>query len=96
CDYRNYAVHIHLMLDSPRISNVKAQISLFGVKLLNVPIDEPWGAGIYINEISYYIEEIQTQYSLFDLRILLNSGDEILVTANNLYYTEESNLEDKS
>ncbi len=92
CDYRSYAVYIYLKLDSPSKSNVKARISLFGVKLLNVPINEPWGAGIYINEVTCDTKEAQIEDSLFNLKVLLNSGDEILVIAKDLIYFEELNM----
>lgn len=71
CDYRSYSVYIYLRLDTPKKSNVKARISLFGVKLLNIPIDEPWGVGIYINEVTCDTKEMQIENSLFNLKLLL-------------------------
>lgn len=88
CDYKNYAVHIYLSLDSPRKKNIKAQLSLFGVKLLNIPIDEPWGVGKYLNEVTGDMKEPQNINLLFNLKVLLNSGDEILVIAKELVYNE--------
>jgi hypothetical protein len=89
CDYQNYEVHIHLRLDSPGKKDINAQLSLFGVKLLNIPIDEPWGVGKYLNEVTGDAKEPRDENLLFNLKVLLNSGDEILVIAKGLLYKEE-------
>ncbi len=89
CDYSNYVVKIKLKLDSPGKKNIETEMILLGVKLLNVPIDEPWGTGKYINEVTCCSKKTNSENCLFDLKIRLNSGDEILVTAKDLVYHEK-------
>lgn len=55
------------------------------VKHVNIPINEPWGGGIYVSDVKVHNQGSKTKSpSTFETVILLNSGDEIRITASEL------------
>ena len=86
CDYDKHIVIVPILLDSPKYKNVEAKFLFLGVKKVSVDIYEPWGAGVYVNEVSVN-EDIQAgKNKTFSTRILLNSGDCIFIESERIEY----------
>ncbi len=79
CNYDQHKVIINFFLENSNYLNKKVDMYFIDVDKLEVNILEPWGAGMYVNEI--LIEEKDN----LKTKILLNSGDEILVSSKNIY-----------
>ena len=63
------------------------------VYYLIVEGNEPWGEGIYVHEMKKIAEEKDTQLAsadreMFGIYILMNSGDKIILYANELEFQE--------
>jgi len=78
-DYSNHTVLIPLKLPNAGHVTEKTSMLFHNVKSICVNIDEKWGPGIYIYEITIAneISEKNNKGQFFNFTILLNSGDEI-------------------
>ncbi len=82
CDYDNHVVTIPLSEKAPPYL-----FNFFGVKHLSVSIDEPWGEGVYVSDI-YFDTEINKE-GVFNMVLLINSGDKIEVTCTDFEFEQK-------
>jgi hypothetical protein len=83
CNYYDHFVQIPVVL-----SKTRRELFFDEVRFMDVSLYEPWGAGMYINEITVKSESdmllkyAQNDDSKLHFYILLNSGDSINVIAS--------------
>jgi len=97
CDYDMHRIEIPLKLCN-FYNNCKKEVLLIfeDVHYIDVSFYEPWGAGIYINEVKINdgsgiinrLDEYKSNKECFCLSILLNSGDKINILASRVIYLE--------
>ncbi|MCG8538611.1 MAG: hypothetical protein MJA82_01565 [Clostridia bacterium] len=88
CDYANHEVWIPIELDSPKKRNIKAIMRFNYVKMFSMKILEPWGAGMYVNEVKYKrFKEVNSEIC-FEVTIILNSGDVLKIASEQIEYNE--------
>jgi len=78
-DYANHKIQIPLK--HPKTSDVS--ISFNNVKSLSLNIDEEWGPGIYVYEITANIND-NNEGQFLNISILLNSGDVIRIICESI------------
>lgn len=95
CNYREHLVELPIVLHSPKKMNVNAKLVFESVVYFDICIVEPWGEGIYINEVKFidnysaidkYQEFIDDKH--FNLVFILNSGDQIHIVSKKILYSE--------
>lgn len=92
CNYYDHVVRIPILK-----SKLIKELIFREVMSIDISILEPWGAGMYIHEFSVKEDKQKiTNYEKSDIKglhfnILLNSGDNINITASVLEITEVSN-----
>ena len=57
------------------------KLEFINVKKIDVSIYEPWGEGIYINELT-----VQLAKDYLSFEVLMNSGDKINIIASEMIY----------
>jgi len=97
-DYEMISVEVSYFQKSLKIGlkssqGKKAFIKTKRLYHLIVEGNEPWGEGIYIHELKKIVEEKNTQIvfndrEVFGIYILMNSGDKIILYANEMEYQE--------
>lgn len=80
CNYDQHLVFIPVKINIPGKRPFNAELRFEDVLNLSIGLFEPWGPGIYIHEVSYKID------GNINFTILLNSGDKIEITGENLKY----------
>ena len=97
CDYINQKVEIPIQLSNHQNKNKKAVLIFENVQYLDISLYEPWGAGIYINEVNVNdgtdiinrLNKYQFNKEYFCISFLLNSGDKINVLALKMTYLDK-------
>lgn len=73
-DYNQKEVQIHMKTPEMKDNHSKEFVLLFqGVCDIHIPMEEPWGSGIYLDSVA--IEKVTDTH--FRTSLLLNSGDVI-------------------
>lgn len=96
CDYYTHRIEIPVKLGEKKNCGKKAVLIFEGVQYVDISLNEPWGSGIYINEVSVIdgteitnrLVDYQPNKECFCLRILLNSGDRINILNSKFIYSE--------
>lgn len=88
CSYDHHEIEIPVTLDTPHKKNIKAKLKFTGVLTFSISFLEPWGSGIYINEIKV-VKCGGMSTEALNCEILLNSGDKISIHSSEIYYSEE-------
>lgn len=96
CDYEQKKVEIPLKLNINADTGENAILLFEGVHYMEISLHEPWGAGIYLNEVSVsgctnissHLNNCQPDDNCFCISILLNSGDKINIIALKVVYCE--------
>ena len=96
CDYNMHRIEIPVRLYKGKNSYKEVLIIFEDVHYVDISFYEPWGAGIYINEVSINdgtdiinrLVDYQTNNESFCLSILLNSGDKINILTSKVIYSE--------
>lgn len=96
CDYNMHRIEIPVKLCRDNNSYKEAVIIFEDVQYADISFYEPWGAGIYINEVNVNdgtdiinrLVEYQRNSESFCLSILLNSGDRINILTSKVIYSE--------
>ena len=96
CDYNMHRIEIPVKFRKYNNSYKKIIIILEDVQYADISFYEPWGAGIYINEVNANdgtdiinrLDDYQSNNKSFCLSILLNSGDRINILTSKVIYSE--------
>lgn len=96
CDYNMQRIEIPVKLCRDNNSYKEAVIIFEDVQYADISFYEPWGAGIYINEVNVNdgtdiinrLVEYQRNSESFCLSILLNSGDRINILTSKVIYSD--------
>jgi len=96
CDYNMHRIEIPVKLCRDNNSYKEAVIIFEDVQYADISFYEPWGAGIYINEVNVNdgtdiinrLVEYQRNSESFCLSILLNSGDRINILTSKVIYSD--------
>jgi hypothetical protein len=96
CDYNMHRIEIPLKLYKCNNSVKEVTITCEDVQYADISFYEPWGAGIYVDEVSINagadiinrLVEYQSNNESFCLSILLNSGDRINILTSKVIYSE--------
>lgn len=96
CDYNMHRIEIPVKLYKCNNNCKEAVIIFEGVHYADISFYEPWGAGMYVNEVSVNdgtdiinrLVDYQTNNECFCLGILLNSGDKINILSSKVMYSE--------
>ncbi len=96
CDYNMHRIEIPVKVCKCGNNFTEAVIIFEGVDYADISFYEPWGAGIYVNEVSVNdgteiinrLVDYQINNECFCLNILLNSGDKINILTSIVIYTE--------
>ncbi|RYE38872.1 MAG: hypothetical protein EOP48_26455 [Sphingobacteriales bacterium] len=86
CQYKNKLVSIIATSDQSEKKGWTERLDFSEVCHLTIPILEPWGEGYYINSVTKEDHSEQNEGE-FSIKILLNSGDEIIVRSSSLSYS---------
>lgn len=87
CSYDKHEIEIPVIIDAPGKRNVKSKMGFFGVCNFSISFLEPWGQGVYINEIKILEGEGEFTKKLC-CELLLNSGDKITIISDEIKYLE--------
>jgi len=93
-----HRIEIPLKLYKCNNSVKEVTITCEDVQYADISFYEPWGAGIYVDEVSINdgadiinrLVEYQSNNESFCLSILLNSGDRINILTSKVIYSEHS------
>ena len=96
CDYNMRRIEVPIKFCECGNEYKEAIIICEGVQYIDFSFYEPWGAGIYVSEISANdgtdiidrLVDYQTNNESFCLSILLNSGDRINILTSKVVYSE--------
>ncbi len=96
CDYNMHRIEVPIKFCECNNEYIEAIIICEGVQYIDFSFYEPWGAGIYVSELSANdgndiidrLVEYQTNNESFCLSILLNSGDRMNILTTKVIYTE--------
>ncbi|ABN54207.1 MAG TPA: hypothetical protein DEF39_11140 [Hungateiclostridium thermocellum] len=96
CDYNMHRIEIPVKLCRDNNSYKEAVIIFEDVQYADISFYEPWGAGIYINEVNVNdgtdiinrLVEYQRNSESFCLSILLNSDDRINILTSKVIYSD--------
>lgn len=96
CDYNMHKIKIPLKLYGFNNSYKEAVIIFEDVHYTDISFYEPWGLGIYINEVNVSdgtdiinrLVDYKNNNESFCLSILLNSGDRINILSSKVIYSE--------
>ncbi|NHM33613.1 hypothetical protein [Neobacillus terrae] len=87
CSYDLHEIEIPVIIDTPKKRQIKSKLKFIGVLNFNLSFLEPWGPGIYINEMK--ISEGEGNFNKnINCEILLNSGDKIKIISSEIIYSE--------
>ena len=81
CDYDEGTVEMPIIMDDKH--QYAALLKFENIVHIEVARKEPWGPGCYIS--TFDVNETDGDY--FKVSILLNSGDEVNVTASKMIYS---------
>jgi hypothetical protein len=91
CDYEHHLIKIPLLGSLKNGESLNIYLSFEETISFSMSFEEPWGEGIYINEIVILENNINSisNTSLIKVSITLNSGDIINISCKTMEYKKE-------